>query len=287
MPYLLFLSTQFTYKRFLLLWAVVGLFLSDSRFTYHYGLIAADIINLLGIVCLVCTLYTLLIARSNFHFKISAFTVGILLYLLIAIISGLINRSMYFTNFIFRLAVPVVFCLSYIWVFTRNEVRTIVYALTIFGLVNVIIAYLVFFLTIAGNDAPFYISGLFNDRNGFSRYLTIINSYFLIEALTQRKKRQAIPYWAFIAIFFLGILIQYSRSGYVIYVICSALIVFTCGSKSAKKLAVWIIPLVAIVFMLFTYHRVIADKMNIVNYSDLTRVYLLKAGIKYDKNPSD
>ena len=84
-------------------------------------------------------------------------------------------------------------------------------------------------------------------------------------------------------VIFLGILIQNSRSGYIVYLISSATVVFASGSKTAKKVAFFLLPCILFLFIILITVRIHNDKMNIANYSDLSRIYVLKSGINMIK----
>ena len=82
---------------------------------------------------------------------------------------------------------------------------------------------------------------------------------------------------------FLGIVIQNSRSGYIVYLISSAIVVFASRSKTAKKVAFFLLPCILFLFIFLITVRIHTDKMNVANYSDITRIYVLKSGINMIK----
>jgi O-antigen ligase len=279
MPFLLFLTTQITYKRFLVLWAIVGMLLTSSFVKINYEAFCIGGADFLGFFALIFFFFSLLINNSNFCFKINEYYILVILYFIIALLSGIIDNSHILLRELIRIAIPIGFGLSYVYAFSKKDIKTILYAIALYGIVNVIFAFYINFQ----NNALFPTSAFFDDRNGFSRYMSIINVFFLIEFLQQKKTKLKFFHGLLLVVIFLGVLIQYSRSGYISYFISSTIVLFMCGSKSVKRIAYIVLSLMLVLFFHFTINRFHAEKMTVANYSDLGRIYLLKAGINMIK----
>jgi len=236
-----------------------------------------------GVLALGGFVFSLFINRSNFRFRISLIEILMILYLLMAIFSGIINHSTGLFYRTLKTAVALGFGLSYIYAFSKKDWKYIIYGLSFFGIVNLLMSYCIFLSGVFGIETPFPVSALYGNRNIFSKYLSIISAYFLIEFLLKRDKGKKFIHGVLLIAIFLGILIQYSRSGYIEYFITSTIIVFLCGSKSIKKIALIVLPMVLALFVYFTIVRIETDKMNIKNSSDIGRIYVLKAGINMIK----
>jgi O-antigen ligase len=288
MQLLLFITNQFTYKRFLFFWAATGLFFTHSWLTEPTTSEAwnrfakAGYIGC-GLIAVLCFGFSFIINKSNFRFKISGYSIGMILYLLSAVISGVVNNSAYIAVEIVRIAIPIGFGLSFIYVLSEKDLRPVLFGFALYGLFNVIVVYAVFIANYFGIETVFSLSGFFTDRNGFSRYLSIVHVFFCIEFLSQNNKGRRVIYLAFIAIIFVAILIQNSRSGYIVYFISSTIIIFASGSKSVKKVAFFLLPIMLALFVYFTMNRLHSEKMLIVDYSDIGRIYVLKSGINMIK----
>jgi O-antigen ligase len=223
--------------------------------------------------------FSLLVNKSDFRFRISKYEILIVTYLVLAVISGIINHSTGLFYRTMRTAIPLEFGLLYIYAFSRKDWKYIIYGLTIFGMANVFMSYWIFISNVSGIETPLPVSALYGNRNIFTKYLSIISAYFLIEFLLKRDKGKKFIHGVLLIAIFWGILIQYSRSGYVEYFITSTIIIFSGGSKSVKRVALFILPMVLALFAYFTIVRIQTEKMNIVNGSDIGRIYVLKAGI--------
>jgi O-antigen ligase len=288
MPFLLFISAQFTYKRFLVFWALAGMLFTHSwltepttpEFWRRFALFS----NFgCGLIAVSCFAFSLLVNKANFRFRISGYAIGIITYGLIEAFSCVIHNSASIGVLIFAVAVPIGFGLSFIYAFSIEDLKSVLWGIALFGLIDVIISYSVFLANIFGADSPFPISGLITDRNGFGSYLSIVNVFILIEFLLQKQKLRKSVYGMLVFVIFLGILIQNSRSGYIVYLISSAIVVFASGSKAAKKIFLILLPCLLSLFTFFIVVRIHNDKMNVANYSDIARIYVFRAGINMIK----
>ena len=257
--------------------------LTDSWVAVHYSALCMFWEYVIGSIALVSFIISLLVNRSNFRFQVSLCEVLIILYLALAVFSGIIHHSAFFTYNISRVAIPLGFGLSYIYAFSRKDWKYIIYGLMLFGMVNVVMSYWIYFSGVFNVETPFPVSALYGNRNDFAKYLSIVSVYFLIELLVQKKKGLKLFYGIFLIVIFGAILIQYSRSGYIVYFISSTAVIFLCGSKSVKRVALIILPVILALFIYFTMVRIQSDKMNIANGSDLGRLYVLRAGINMIK----
>jgi O-antigen ligase len=283
MSYLFFITQQITYKRFLLLWAVLGLVFTDTTIAKNYPVVSGLIFHVFGISAFLGFFLSLLLNKFNFRFRLSIFEILMILYLLIVIVSMIANNATNIFHHFIRIAIPLGFGLLYIYVFSNKDFKSIIYAITIFGLVNVLMSYPLFFSNYLDIDTSLPSSGFFNDRNGFVRYLSIVNVYFLIEFLQSKRTFRKIIFGFFIFLIFGGVLIQFSRSGYIVYFISTAAVLFMSGLKTVRKVAIIILPILLILFASFTIARIRSDKMNVFNASDIGRIYMLKAGINMIK----
>ena len=163
MPFLLFISAQFTYKRFLVFWALTGMLFTHSWLTepttpefWHH---LAEYSNLgCGMVALICLAFSLLATRTKFRFRVSWYAVGMITYGLIEAFSCVIHNSTRITVLIFAVVVPIGFGLSYIYAFSKEELKSVLWGIALFGLINVLISYSVFLSNIFQADSPFPIS---------------------------------------------------------------------------------------------------------------------------------
>lgn len=283
MSSLLFLSTQITYKRFLLLWTLVGMLFTHSWLTEPRSPELCNRIALLGtyscgFIMLCCPVFSLFVNKWNLRIRISWPVIAIILYFLVAMISGIICNSTDLPAQAIRIGIPIAFGLSFMYAFSEDDLKKVITGIAVFGLAATFFAFAVFLAGGLGVETPFPISGLFTDRNGFGRYLSIVNAFFLIEILSATGKKQRIIHGAILLIIFLGILIQNSRSGYIVYLVSSSIIILASGSKPAKKIGIFFLPFVIGLFGYFLFVRVYSEKMNIANYSDLCRIYVFKSG---------
>jgi hypothetical protein len=288
MPFLLFISAQFTYKRFLVFWALAGMLFTHSwltepttpEFWHRFALFS----NFgCGLIAMLCFAFSLLVNKANFRFRISGYAIGMIVYGLIEAFSCVIHNSASIGILIFAVAVPIGFGLSYIYAFSIEDLKSVLWGIALFGIINVFISYSVFLARIFAWDSPFPISGLFTDRNGFGRYLSIVNVFILIEFLLQKQNLRKFVFGLLLVVIFLGILIQNSRSGYIVYLISSAIVVFTSGSKATKKIALISLPFILFLFIFLIIVRIHNEKMDVANYSDISRIYVFKAGINMIK----
>jgi O-antigen ligase len=288
MPLLLFLSAQFTYKRFLVFWALTGMLFTHSWLTEPttaQGIRSFAEYSTLGcgLIAMVSFIFSILLNNIKFSIKPSFYVVGIILYGLIEILSSLINNSTSIGVLISSVIVPIVFGLSYIYAFSKEEVKLILWGIVVLGIIDVFVSYYAFLARIFDMDSVFLISGFFTDRNGFGRYLSIVNIFVLIEFFLQKQNLKKFFFGMLILLIFIGIAIQNSRSGYIVYLVSSAIIVFASGSKTAKKMALILLPFVLLLFIFLINIRIHQERMNIINYSDLSRIYVFKAGINMIK----
>lgn len=284
MSHLLFLSTQMTYKRFLLLWTLVGMLFTHSWLNEPKSPELCIRITLIGsyicgLIVLGCFIFSLLVNKWNLRIKISWPVIAIILYFLVALISGIASNLSDLLFQAIRIGIPITFGLSFIYAFSEDDLKKVITGIAVFGLAATFFAFAVFLAGSVGVKTPFPISGLFTDRNGFGRYLSIVNAFFLIEILSAARKKQRILHGAILLIIFLGILIQNSRSGYIVYLVSSSIIILASGSKPAKRIAILLMPFVIALFGYFLFVRVYSEKMNIANYSDLCRIYVFKSGV--------
>lgn len=234
-------------------------------------------------VALICFAFSLLVNKTKFRFRISWYAVGMITYGLIEAFSCVIHNSTSIGVLIFGIAVPIGFGISFIYALSMEDLKSVLRGIALFGLIDVIVSYSVFLTGIFHGTLSFPISGLITDRNGFGRYLSIVNIFILIEFLLQKQKLRRLVYGTLLFVIFLGILIQNSRSGYIVYLISSAIVVFASGSKAAKKVAFFLLPCILFLFIFLITVRIHTDKMNVANYSDITRIYVLKSGINMIK----
>jgi O-antigen ligase len=283
MPLLFFISHLITYKRFLLLWAVLGLLLTDTLVTLHYFNVCRYATYFLGFTAGFGFLYSLLLNKHGLRIQVSKYGILMILYLLLAFLSMILNGAVDIFYHLFRLLIPLGFGLLYGYLYTIKDLKSIIYGLTIFGLINVLMAYPLYGLSSISPDQYMPQSGFFNDRNGFARYLSIINVFFLIEFLQSKKSVKKFFDGVFILLIFGSVLIQFSRSGYIVYFISTAIVLFMTGSGKIRKTAAILLPIILLLFGSFTIARIKADKMSIVNASDIGRIYVFKAGINMIK----
>jgi hypothetical protein len=197
----------------------------------------------------------------------------------LAILSSLINNAPIIPFQIIQLAIPLGFGLSFLFVFSKKDINKVLLAITLYGFVNVFFSYAIFLFGLKGMEMNFPISGLFTDRNGFGKYLTIVNVIILIEFVLQKNILKRVLLGMVILLIFVGILIQYSRSGYIAYFVSTSIIIFMGGSRSLKKIALVFLPIILLLFTLFTISRIHSEKMSEANMSDIGRLYVAKAGI--------
>jgi O-antigen ligase len=288
MAFLQFIISHITYKRFLLFWALVGMLITHSWITEPTSSDLAHYISIYGNLCFGCIglcgfLLSIFLNKFDFQFKISGYAIGILLYFAAAIASVIINHSSISFYDICQLAIPLGFGLSFVYAFSTKELNGILVAVTLFGLLNVIMAFAIFFLGLNDIVTPFASSGLITDRNGFVRYLSLVNVFILVELFLQKQMVKKVVLAGLVFLIFISVLIQYSRSGYIVYLVSTGIVLFATGSKSIRRIALIFLPIVLILFALFTLHRVHTQKMQVANYSDLARVYVAVAGMNMIK----
>jgi O-antigen ligase len=288
MQFLLFICSQITFKRFLLFWSAVGMLFTHSWFTQPSSpeicnIIAQNCLHICGMLLLVAFLLFPLLIKAKFHLRISAWVIGVILYFLFAATSGFIGGSQGLFMQLVRLAIPMGFGLAILSCFSEKELHKILLCVSIYGIIAAIFSIYLFFTTKNEAEPLFLASGLFTDRNGFSRFLSIVNAYFLITFLSSQKKELKLFLLALLGFVFFSILIQFSRSGYIVYLISSCIAIYGSGSVKAKRIGFILFPLIFVLFGIFILIRINDDKMLVANYSDLTRIYVMKSGINMIK----
>jgi O-antigen ligase len=236
-----------------------------------------------GIVALICFAFSLLVNKTKFRFRISWYAVGMITYGLIEAFSCAIHGSTSIGVLIIAVAVPIGFALSYLYAFSTEDLKSVLWGIALFGLLNIIVSFAVFAEDIFNIKSSFPISGFITDRNLFARYLSIVNVFILIEFLLHKRHLSRFFFGALMMVIFLGVLIQNSRSGYIVYLVSFAVVVFASGSKRVKKIAIIMLPCILALFVFQIAVRISADKMNIANSSDLGRIYVFKSGLNMIK----
>jgi O-antigen ligase len=286
--FLLWIASQMTFRRFLLLWALVGMVVTHSWLSEPDSPPWAHLVALLGTLFFGGTAFygmfsMVCLQRAGFKLKIPWYVMLPCLYVGVVLVSLLINPSTITLFQILQLVIPIFLCFCYIYVFSSQDISKILTAGTVFGLINLVLVFYLFVLLRNGAESVFPSSGLITDRNGFAKYITIFHVFVLIEFLVQRSTRKRIVLGSVLLFMFLGVLILYSRSGYIVYFLSTALVIGMCESRIIKRLSLIALPIVVLLFAIFTYQRITADRMNVVNASDIGRVYVLKAGINMIK----
>ncbi|ERP31508.1 O-antigen ligase family protein [Chitinivibrio alkaliphilus] len=201
-------------------------------------------------------------------------------YLTIIFISLVVNRaplSMIFWGMDYVSDVLIMgFIISL--VLRKRDFNRIFSLLTIYALVSVFTG---LFDIITGISLPlFRNSGLFADRNLAVRFYTFVSMYqffTLIRAYENNRVRKRTI--LILLVILAHVILLMSRGGYAIYGMAMLAVTIISGNKRIFYIVLCILPVFLALVAIMTLQRIQQDRMDIVNYSDLTRVSLMRAGI--------
>lgn len=267
-----------TVSNFLLLWVFIATIFCNSIFTSGEDFSAVFSIvyatrKIIYIILFFLFLLNLIIFKKGKLF-FSKHVVLIFLYLLTAFVSILSNSSHSEINQSIASIINLFFTslIGFIFIqhFSFIEIKKIGYIFIAFGFLNILLFFFMSPLIKA--------ESLFGDPNLFARFLNVCLAFQLTKYLTRVKKAIDIELIG-ILIIFACILFLYSRSGYILTLFTITTIILWIGWKSLKKVFIFLLPIILLLFSLMIYLRIVNSKMDVVNYSDLGRISVLKAGI--------
>lgn len=292
-----FLLHNVTIKSLLLLWVFSCVMLSNSALTsgelaFLPSTPVPTLLGYLGLFALYIWLYSIyLFTKGRFTFEVSQPLVWISIYICTAVISIIINHSQYsspsdFLKFILFLT-PALLGIIMTQFFTNRDIFRVGKLIVFFAVVSSLFSFIL--LAYYWPDILLYdTSGLFGDRNFFSRYLVIASSFLIINNLKRIRRKENINLLSvLLCLFFLIIIMsQFSRSGYALYIISIGIIVWFYPNKHVKRIFFISLPIFAVLFAALTYTRVTQTGMNVKNASDLGRISVMKAGVNmFTANP--
>jgi O-antigen ligase len=284
---LFWVSTQLSFRRFLLFYSVLNIFFCESIFRYPQSFPYPSFVLYLYVFYFVCSavwFFLFCLEQPPFSvFRVNGSHVIVFLFLLSAAVSLIINRSAIHDKTPFGqlayLLMATSFAFMYAHVYSRSFLPRILDLIAFLGLLNALSYILLLAMGSFGPGTGEAV--LFADRNFFARYLAIANSYFLIKILSKpdSSRKQDFYSIAGILIIFLGLLPLLSRGGYVVYFV-STIFVLVSSKSAANLKAAFVLGVVLIaLFSSLILFRIHKDQMNVVNMSDIHRKTMLLTGL--------
>lgn len=283
--YLFYIASKVKYSYLFLLWSFFLVVFSNSAFTIGAVDKTLVVLSRLFYHCLVFLIIILfpfnMIKRKKISLWMNKYIILIFLYIGSAVFSIIINfRSVEMNSAIFNLIAmvrPAMISVMALQTMTRDDIEKVFYSFFLFALFNSVLGLIHGFVY-----GPFWEkdhSAIFADRNLYARFLIIVFSFLLAQYLKKLPVKKISWELIFIIFFFLVITIQLSRAGYLLLLVAIFYIVFNNNNKKLKYFLLLLSMLIIPVFSYMILLRIDTEKMNVVNYSDLGRAALLKAGL--------
>ncbi len=214
---------------------------------------------------------------------IDNFIVLIALFYLACIISGLLNISTFDTT-IHHLTIallPSLTAFAIVQTLNQKHLETLALLFVSFIFLNVLISLTQIKIHGLSLQDTIKISGFFTNRNMFSRALTIAHAFFLIKMLAYPRPTsiKKTLYFVLLVFIFVNLLVLYSRSGYLLYVIISSIIIYLIGTKKTKIYYSFFGMIIIVIFAILTMQRFSHSGSGTINFSDIGRIATYKAGI--------
>jgi O-antigen ligase len=217
---------------------------------------------------------------------IDRYIVYVFIYIGTTILSLVINRGAIWGNEPFfqliKLIVPLLIGMMMIQRLTINNLPRVFMVFTAFAIVNLPVAFVEIYINRA-LLATSHISGVFSDRNLFSRFLVMVHAWLLIGVLSERPRRLLSMKTATLAAIFICITFLLSRSGYLLYLIATGMVLIHHQSARLKRMMPFFIAGALVLFGAMFLIRVRAEQMNVSNASDIGRASTILAGINMVK----
>ena len=293
LTYLVYQLKQLTYRRYLILWGLIGLvithssFVDKNSFLYNPPLMKAA--NWLY-TFVAAVGFGWLIAR-NWHeldLRVDTYTILATLYIICAPFSVVINGTAGIDFGIDMILLPGAVGLIMTRVLRVRDVHFLLLLVVVFGMLNSLASFAL--IAKEGHFGPSHSSSfLISDRNGFIRYLAIVNAYCLILFFERVRRIRRIDFraaalCAVMATVFCQVVLQFSRSGYLVYILSVGVITWFSGSKRLRRAYFFALPVIAALFTALVLFRIASEHSQVINISDLQRIALFKAGVNMIKH---
>lgn len=164
-----------------------------------------------------------------------------------------------------------------------NYIKTIGALFILTAMVNIFISFVLLKLHWDERTTA-HISAFFSDRNMFTRFLVVTNTFLLIRFFSQKTKKILSLTFLSIFLIFICVTFMYSRGGYILYFLSVGYIIWLTKNNTIRKFGVLFGILMTILFAAMIYQRVQKDLMTVKNSSDLARVSALRAGFNMIKH---